>query len=102
MSSSVLSNVHRAPGYPARARFSASDRPTAPAFDYAAYVADRRASDGTLAMIREWSAPLARWFESFVARLAGVRRAATMALTLMLVTGMGDRSGDGAIEGAEA
>ena len=89
-----------APRYPARARFSASDRPIAPDFDYSAYVAARRARSGELAAIREMSASLARWFASFVARLAGVRRAATMALTLMLATGFGDGTGNGATEGA--
>lgn len=87
-----------APGYPARARFSASDRPIAPDFDYAAYVAARRATSGTVATIRAMSAHFARRIASFVARLAGVRRTATGALTLMLATGAGGRVGDGAAE----
>ena len=41
------------------------------------------------------------WFESLVARLAGVRRSATLALTLLLATGVG-RAADDEAEGARA
>lgn len=41
-------------------------------------------------------------FASLIARLAGVRRAATLALTLMLATGVGDEAGDAAARGARS
>ena len=43
----------------------------------------------------------ATWFESMIARLAGVRRSATLALTLLLATGVG-RAADDEAEGARA
>jgi hypothetical protein len=42
------------------------------------------------------------WFESMVARLAGVRRSAMVALTLLLVTGVGRVADDDETEGARA
>ena len=42
------------------------------------------------------------WFESMVARLAGVRRSATLALTLLLATGVGRVADDDEAEGARA
>ena len=85
-----------------RARFSASDRPVPPDFDVRAFLDARRAKREALWPTRAASARLARWFESLAARLAGVRRSATVALTLLLVTGSGRAADDEMPEGARA
>ena len=84
--------------YVSRARFSASDRPVPPDFDLAAAVGTRRARRANRDTTTPWSARLARRVEPFVARLAGVRRSARLALALLLATGAGYRSDEAAEE----
>ena len=91
-----------APRYVSRARFSASDRPIPPDFSLAAFIDERRAKREALATTGAPSARRTRWFASLVARLAGVRRSATLALTLLLATGVGSGAGDDATEGVRA
>jgi hypothetical protein len=97
-----VSTTTTTPRYVSRARFSASDRPVPPAFDVRAYMDERRAKRAASAPTRAPRARLARWFESWAARLAGGRRWATRALTLLLATGVGRVVGDDATEGAKA
>ena len=87
--------------YVSRARFTASDRPVPPDFDLAAVVGRRRARRAARDMIPAWSARLARRVAPFVARLAGVRRSARLALALLLATGAGYRR-DEAVEGRQS
>ena len=84
--------------YVSRARFSASDRPVPSDFDVAAAMATRRANRSARATTPGLGARLIRSLADFFARLAGVRRSATLALTLMLATGVGrpDPSAEGA------
>ncbi|MEO8560806.1 MAG: hypothetical protein ABI601_01945 [bacterium] len=85
------------PRYESRARFSASDRPTPPDFDVEAAMSARRARRTSHATERD--APTVSWaqrFASFAARLTGVRRSATVALSLLLATGVGDAADDDA------
>jgi hypothetical protein len=96
------STTTTAPRYVSRARFSASDRPIPPAFVIEAIVGARRANRSPTVDTRGApTAPWARWLESLAARLAGVRRAASLALALMLATGAGDEAG-GATHGARS
>ena len=83
--------------YVSRARFSASDRPVPPDFDLAAALGTRRARRAARHMPPAWRARLVRRVASFVARLAGVRRSACVALALLLATGAGYRR-DEAVE----
>lgn len=87
--------------YVSRSRFSASDRPIPPEWKVAAALGTRRAGRTARDMSAAWSARLARRLESFVARLAGVRRSASLALALLLSTGAG-RPPDQAVQGARS
>jgi hypothetical protein len=97
-----MSTTTTAPRDVSRARFSASDRPVPPDFDVRAFIERRRAKREALWPTRAPSARLVRRFESLAARLAGVRRSATVALTLLLATGFGRAADDDATEGARA
>ena len=97
-----MSTTTTTPRHVPRARVSASDRPIPTDFDVRAFIDARRAKRETLASAGAPRARLARWFESMAARLAGVRRSATLALTLLLTTGVGRAAGDDATEGARA
>ena len=87
--------------YVSRARFSASDRPIPPDFDLAAVLGRRRARPAARDRSAAWSARLARWFEAFIARVAGVRRSASLALAVMLATEAARRS-DETVAGAHS
>ena len=87
--------------YVSRSRFSASDRPIHPDLKVGAALGKRRTGRTARDMSAAWSARLARRLESFAARLAGVRRSASLALALLLSTGAGRRP-DQAVQGARS
>ena len=94
-------NTTTADRYVSRARFSASDRPVPPDLDLVGAVGRRRARRAARDTTVPWSARLALRVAPFVARLAGVRRSARLALALLLATGAGDRR-DEAVEGRQS
>jgi hypothetical protein len=86
-----------------RATFSASSRPLPPDFTvHAAIEASRlrRAADGLTK--REPAVGWSRLLPSLLARLAGARRFAGVALTLLLTSGVGDDMQDQTLQGAPA
>jgi hypothetical protein len=97
-----MSTTTTVPRRVSRARFSASDRPIPPGFDLRAFIEARRAKRETRAPAGAPRARLARWLESVAVRVAGVRRSATLALTLLLTTGVGRSAVDDPTAGARA
>lgn len=82
-----------------RAMFSASSRPLPP--DFAVRAALEATRLRRAAKSPTGAAPAARWaqpFLSLLARLAGVRRSASVALTLMLASGIGDDVDDQTVQ----
>ena len=82
--------------YVSRARFSASDRPVPADLDVVAAIRARRAKRTNHGSKHAWLKRLARPVASTVARLAGVRRSASIALTLLLATGVGSATSEAA------